>query len=68
MAVSLEEVDPGHFTKRASRIISNAALYNLVEDMARKVDALPKEFRDVHMKLDTIMEILRGRTESGSDG
>lgn len=65
MAVSIEEVVPlGPFTKRASRIISNAALYDLVQDLAVKVDALPGEFKDVHAKLDTIMEILRGRTES----
>ena len=53
----------GHFTKRASRTTSNAALYDLVQDMAAKVDDLPRQFTEVHAKLDTIMEILRGRTE-----
>ena len=50
----------GPFTRRAARTISNAALYDLVEDMARKVDELPQQFADVHSKLDTILERLNG--------
>ena len=62
MVAEVEQL--GHFTKRATRIISNAALYDLVQDMATKVDEIPDRFKDVHAKLDTIMEILRGRAES----
>jgi hypothetical protein len=51
----------GHFTKRASSITSNAKLYDLVQDMAGKVDDIPRQFDEVHTKLDTIMELIRGR-------
>lgn len=40
------------FTKRASRIISNAALYDLVQDMAATLD---KELPAIHEALKLIL-------------
>lgn len=48
----------GHFTKRAKRTISQAALFDLVQDMAVKVDELPGYFALMNEKLDAIMEKL----------
>ena len=56
-----EVVKLGPFAKRASRTISNAALYDLVQDMAVKVDDLPRQFDELHGKLDLILEALDGR-------
>ena len=50
----------GHFTKRASTTISNAKLYDLVQDMAVKLDDLPRQFDELHTKLDAILEKLNG--------
>ena len=48
------------FTKRASGTMSNAKLYDLVQDMAVKLDDLPRQFDEVHTKLDAILEKLNG--------
>ena len=54
----------GPLEKRASRIISQAALHNLVQDMAHKVDELDPRLLSMENKLDTIMEMLRDRIQS----
>lgn len=51
----------GPFQKRAARTISNAALYDLVEDMAKSVDTMALEVSTVNAKLDTVLELLRGK-------
>ena len=50
----------GGFSKRASRIISNGQLYDLVQDMAGVLDArLPA----IEQKLDMILELLREKID-----
>ena len=41
-------VAPNGFTKRASRIISNAALYQLVQDMAETLDGQKHAIAEIH--------------------
>jgi hypothetical protein len=60
MAVDGDVVQIGSLQKRASRIISNSALYDLVEDMAAKLDALDPRLHKIDTKLDTILEKLNG--------
>lgn len=60
------------FTKRASRVISNAGLIQLIEDIARKLDTdLPQIYRmmnlvigtelpEINRKLDKVLEKLDG--------
>lgn len=52
----------GPLEKRASRTISQSALYDVVQDMARKVDELDPRLNAMDSKLDLILEILHGRT------
>jgi len=51
----------GPLEKRASRIISQAGLFNLVQDMSHKVDELDPRLASMENKLDAIMEMLNGR-------
>ena len=51
----------GGFSKRASRIISNGQLYDLVQDMAKVLDdRLPV----IEEKLDAVLEILRDKSNA----
>lgn len=50
----------GPFQKRASRTISNAALYDLVQDMAGVIDTVPGRFDRLEHTLGTILEKLGG--------
>lgn len=59
MSVEHTVVPLGPFEKRASRTISNAALYDLVQDMAHKVDRL----EDIERKVDMILEKLDGNAK-----
>jgi hypothetical protein len=54
----------GPFEKRAARTISNAMLYDLVQDMARVVDVLPGRLAEQDKKLDAILEKLDARGNS----
>jgi hypothetical protein len=54
MSAEIEAIGP--FQRRAARTISNAALFDLVEDMAKKVDRL----EHVERKVDMILEKLNG--------
>lgn len=61
MAAALASV-LGPFQKRAARTISNAALYDLVQDMAKVVDTIPNRFDEIDSKLKTIMEMLGAKS------
>lgn len=52
----------GPLEKRASSVISNSALYDLVQDIAHKVDQVDPRLDTMDRKLDLILEILHGRT------
>ena len=54
----------GPLEKRASRLISQSALYDLVQDMAHKVDQVEPRLGTMDRKLDLILEILHGRTQA----
>lgn len=51
----------GPLEKRASRLISQAALFDLVQDMAHKVDDFSGQMANMSEKLDLILEILHGK-------
>lgn len=53
----------GPFQKRASRTISNAALYDLVQDLATVVDTIPGRFDGIERTLKTIVEKLGAPNE-----
>ncbi len=56
----MPEVIPGPFAKRAERTISNAALYDLVEDMAIVLDKVPARLDQHERLLNQILEKLNG--------
>jgi hypothetical protein len=60
MSRDAEVVPLGPLQKRASRIISQAGLYELVQDMATKVDALDPRLNRIERRLDLILEKLNG--------
>jgi hypothetical protein len=62
--MSIEAIQLGTFAKRASRTISNAALYDLVQDMASVLDTVPPRLTSIENKLDRLMEMLDGNKES----
>lgn len=57
----LDEMGP--LQRRASRTISNAALYDLVQDMARVVDTIPARLDHQDAQLARIMEALDARNQ-----
>lgn len=48
----------GLFERRASKTVSNARLYDLVQDMARALDQTTARFETVESKQDEILRIL----------
>jgi hypothetical protein len=54
------QVIPGPFEKRADHTISNARLYDLVEDMARVLDTVPTQLDRHERMLNQILEKLNG--------
>ena len=48
MPAPSEMIDRGIFSKRAQRIVSNAALYDLVQDMAAALDEQGRLIREMH--------------------
>jgi hypothetical protein len=51
--------EPGPLGKRARKITGNPKLYDVVQDMADAVDKLVLSDRETHIKLDTIINLLR---------
>lgn len=45
---------PGPFGRRASKVVSNAGLYQLVEDMAKAVDRQGDRLGEISDRLDAI--------------
>ena len=52
----------GAFGRRAGRVVSNAALYQLVEDMAHAVDRQQKQITEIH---EMCTRLLVAMTEKG---
>lgn len=59
--MAVEALPIGPLQRRASRIISNGSLYDLVQDMAAKLDVIAPRMDTMDNKLDTILELLRGK-------
>jgi hypothetical protein len=62
MAQEAKLLDP--FEKRPGRIISQAGLFDAVEVLAVNVNTLSERMDRQEAKLDLILEILHGRTQS----
>lgn len=43
------------FSKRAARVVSNAGLYQLVEDMAKALEAQSAHLADIHVMCTAIL-------------
>lgn len=55
-------VSLGPLERRAARTISQGALFDLVQDMARIVDTIPAQFAVMNSKLDTLLEMQNARS------
>jgi hypothetical protein len=53
---NIEKFVSGKFEKRASSVVSNAKLYDLVQDMAHSLDFLLAQNAEMHQMLTTLME------------